>query len=282
MILLALAVLAANPSSLPSVIAGARPGDTIRLVAGSYPIVVIKSRTFIPPLTVDASAARLGGFWVTATTGVTLQGGEITGTIPADGVATGYGVIANGNSSAITVSGVHISNFKLGIGFDRVHGARITGNWLSYMSSDGIDVSLSRDVVIDHNVCTEFKPADAAHPDCIQLWSRPAVPPTSDVQITNNNALGRMQGISLFNHVRDGVDDGGFDRVVIRGNTVLNTYANGIAAYDCRGCTVRDNSVNSLPNYELRAQLIIARGSVVQCGNVVPMVLRQGSPPCAN
>ncbi|MGI4879899.1 MAG: hypothetical protein ACRYG4_20685, partial [Janthinobacterium lividum] len=66
--------------------------------------------------------------------------------------------------------------------------------------------------------------------------------------ITDNSAVRQTRGISLFNHVRGGVDDGGFDWTVIRSNIVLNTEANGIAAYSCRGHTVRDNDVNSLPN----------------------------------
>ena len=80
---------------------------------------------------------------------------------------------------------------------------------MTRIASDGIDVSLSRNIVIDCNACTEFRPAPGAHPDCFQLWSRPAAPPTADIVITSNSAVGDMQGISLFNHVRDGTNDGG-------------------------------------------------------------------------
>ena len=166
------------------------------------------------------------------------------------------------------------------IGFDRVDGGRIAGNWMTRIASDGIDVSLSRNIVIDCNACTEFRPVPGAHPDCIQLWSRPAAPPTADIVITSNSAVGHMQGISLVNHVRDGANDGGFDRVLTRGNIVLNTYGDGISAYDFRGCTVRDNDVNSLPNYWHAAQLYVSGGTVVKCGNKVPMVKRKGTPPC--
>jgi hypothetical protein len=100
---------------------------------------------------------------------------------------------------------------------------------MTRIASDGIDVSLSRNIVIDCNACTEFRPAPGAHPDCFQLWSRPAAPPTADIVITSNSAVGDMQGISLFNHVRDGANDGGFDRVLTRGNIVLNTYGDGIS-----------------------------------------------------
>lgn len=279
MILLALAVLAATPTTLPTVIASAAGGDTIRLVPGAYPNLTIKKRRWSPALTIDASAATVAGVSIVASSGISWIGGAIVGTVAPGTVAKGYGFTANTDSSNISVTGVHFSDLKLGVGFDRVDGGRIANNWLTRMSSDGIDVSLSRNVVIDRNACTEFAPGPGAHPDCIQLWSRPTIAPTADIVISNNSAVGRMQGIGMFNHVRNGVDDGGYDRIMIRGNTVLNTFANGIAVHDCRGCTVRDNDVNSLPNYENRAQLYVRGGTVVQCGNRVPMT-RQGTPPC--
>lgn len=280
MILLALAMLAANPTNLKSVVNTAKPGDTITLAAGRYPQLNIAGKKWDPPITVDATLADMAGVAIGASSGITWHGGTMTGVNDAKGSPTGYGFTANHGSSAITVYGVRFKNFRLGVGFDKVNGGRITGNWLSQMSSDGIDVSLSRNIVIDRNACTDFLIKPGNHPDCIQLWSRPTVPPTADITITNNSAVGGMQGISLFNHTRDGVNDGGFDRVTIRGNSVLITVGPGISVTACRACTVRDNTVDSLPNYIHVAQLNIAGGSVYQCGNVVPRVPRQGTPPC--
>lgn len=278
MIMLALALLAADPSSLSSAIAAARPGDTVTLVKGNYPPLTIKSRTFDPPLKIDATEATFAMVQIIGTTGIHWKGGSITGdaTLP---VAVGHGFSAIA-SRDIAVHQVRFSYFRAGVVFDRVEGGRIGGNWFANMSSDGIDVASSRRLRISHNACSEFAPGPDAHPDCIQLWSRPSEAPTGDIEIVGNSIVGTMQGISLFNHVRDGVDDGGFDRVAITGNTVLNTFANGIAAVDCRGCAIRNNSVGSLPNYENRAQLYVVGGSVNQCGNDVPMVPRQGTPPC--
>ncbi|UAJ09376.1 right-handed parallel beta-helix repeat-containing protein [Glacieibacterium megasporae] len=281
MILLALALLAATPTTLSGVLAAAKPGDVIKLVPGNYPLITIKARSWAPAITIDASGSNVVGVAIVGSTGVSWVGGDMAGTVVAAGVAGGYGFTANASSANISVSGVHFSDFRTGVGYNLVNGGKIAGNWFTRMSADGIDVALARNIVIDRNACTEFKPGPAAHPDCIQLWSRPNVAPVADITITNNSAVGEMQGISLFNHVRDGVDDGGFDRVTIRGNTVLNTFGNGLAVYDCRGCTVRDNDVNSLPNYWHRAQLIVKGGSVMQCGNRVPMT-GQGTPACTS
>lgn len=281
MILLALALLAATPTTLPSVIADAKPGDVIKLVLGNYPLITINKRSWNPAITIDASGSKVVGVTISTSTGISWVGGDMAGTVTPGGVGAGYGFLAGTSSANISVTGVHFSDFRTGIVYNVVNGGKIAGNWFTRMSADGIDVALSRNIVVDRNACTEFKAGPGAHPDCIQLWSRPNVAPVADITITNNSAVGEMQGISLFNHVRGGVDDGGFDRVVIRGNTVLNTYGDGISVYNCRGCTVRDNDVNSLPNYWHRAQLYVTGGSVVQCGNRVPMT-GQGTPPCTS
>lgn len=278
MILIALAILAANPATLTGVIAAAKPGDTVRLVAGNYPQLMIKNRTFMPALTIDASAATVAGVQVFSSTGVHWTGGTAMGdaTLP---IAAGYGFLAS-QSKDVTVANVHFSTFRTGIVYDRVTGGAISGNWVARMSGDGIDIAQSRSLSITHNACSEFKNDGVTHPDCIQMWSSPANPPVADITIDGNTTVGESQGISLFNHVRDGVDDGGFDRITITNNSVYNNSANGIAVYDCRGCTVRYNMVTSLPNYIDRAQLYVSGGSVDVCGNTVVMVPRQAGPVC--
>ncbi len=274
MILIALAVVAANPATVASVIAAAHPGDTVRLVAGQYPLVKIKSRTFDPPLTIDASAATVAGVQVMSSSGIKWTGGILKGAA-GDTSATNYGFLAS-VSTAITIDGAHITDFKNAIVYDRVAGGQITGNWLARLTADGIDLAAARNIVVARNACSEFTPGPGAHPDCIQAWSTPAYPPVADITITGNSMVGVLQGISLFNSP----GAGGFDRMTVTGNTVLTTLGDGITVSDCRGCSVRNNSVNSLPNYVNRAQLYIAGGSVVQCGNSVPMVPRQATPPC--
>ncbi len=274
------ATVAADPASVNAVLAAATPGMTIRLVAGSYPAVVVRSRTFIPPITIDATGSTLAGIQVYNTTGVRWTGGTVRQPQPAAN-GTGLGVLVS-QAQQITIDGVRVSDFRIGIVFDRVAGGTISGNWLARMGSDGIDLILSRSITVTRNACSDFAVPNGAHPDCIQAWSRPGAPPVADLEITGNTTTGAMQGISLFNHVRDGVDDGGFDRVTISGNSVLTTFGDGISVYSCRGCKVRNNYVNSLPNYMHAAQLTIWGGSVEQCGNVVPMVKREGTPPCTN
>ena len=144
-----------------------------------------------------------------------------------------------------------------GIGMSEVSDARLIGNTFSEMGSDGIDIALSRRIFVDGTRCHDFKPTPGAHADCIQLWSRPNAPPTADITIINTVAAGDMQGVTAFNHVRNGVDDGGFDRITFANNDIRITYAQAVSLYDCRDCIARDNFVDTWPQAHNRARVVV-------------------------
>ena len=275
------AVIAANPATIATAFTVAKPGDLIRLVAGRYPPITFRSRTFVPAITVDASAATMTEVILRSVSGVHWSGGTFDGSVLTVQSDTDTGFAAYSGSD-ITIVGVHFTTLRNAIGLDHITGGVVSGNWITRMRSDGIDLAVSRSIKVTNNVCSDFQVGAGEHPDCIQAWSKPTDPPVADIVVTGNSAIGTMQGISFFDGSVDGVPQGGFDRVTINGNTVINTYGNGIAAYNCRGCIVHNNFVSSLPNYMYVAQLTIIGGSVDQCGNVVVMVPRQGTPPCRN
>ena len=103
-----------------------------------------------------------------------------------------------------------------------------------------------------------------AHPDAIQGWSRPTSAPAADIVIEDNLIEGECQGIGLFNHVRGGVDDGGFDRVSIRRNRIVAGRPMGIAALDVRGLDLTDNRVSTAAGAERQARIRIERCSDVR------------------
>lgn len=277
MIMIALAVLAANPGNIDSVFNTAKPGDTVRLVPGRYPMLTLKSRTFNPPLTVDASAATMTGIVARGVSGLRWTGGTIDGSTLTVKQLTDFGFAAY-NASNVTVTGVKFNALRVGIVYDHINGGEISNNSFTAMRADGVDLAVSRSIAVTHNACTSFNVDVGEHPDCIQAWSKTGDVPVADLTITGNSAIGTMQGISLFD--TEGV--GGFDRISIIGNSVTNTQGNGIAAYNCRSCTVKNNVVTSLPDYMYVSQLVIKGGSVTQCGNDVAMVPWQGTPPCKN
>lgn len=263
----------ATPATFQQVLLDAKSGDAIRLAPGDYDAVMVKQRQWSPAVTIDATGARIRAVKLFEVSGLTWHGGFFDGGgVERSGVSVNVG-------SHLIVDGTTMSHYlRNGIGIGKVSDARLTNNAFTDMGSDGIDVALSRRVVIDHNHCEDSHPTPGAHPDCVQLWSRPTDPPEADITITNNVAIGATQGFTGFNHIRqdaDGkpVDDGGFDRIVVENNTAKVSFHHAISFYDCRDCVIRNNHVETLPNPDnprVRAWIKVVNGTnVIACGNTV-------------
>ena len=263
------ATVAVTPDTINEVLVRARDGDTIRLSPGDYGSIQLKRRKWAPAITIDASDAKLVSVRLDTVSGLHWRGGHFDGShVERGGFAVFYA------SKDINIEAASFTGFiRYGIAVDQSSDIGISGNTFSDSGSDGIDIGQSRRITIEGNDCRDFEPTAQAHPDCIQMWSRATNPPTADVIIRNNIMHGKMQGISLFNHIRDGADDGGFDRITIIGNDVaISGFYHGIAAFSCRSCLIRDNKVTTLPsaNPKIRAWLRVDGDDKTQlCANVV-------------
>ena len=232
-----------TPATFAEVLNHATAGQAIRLAPGSYDPIMIKDRHWLPPVTVDATAATLRGVQLRDIGGLNWHGGAFDG---GDIERNGFNVYVGDH---ISLEGAKFGHFtRNGIGLSMVADAQVINNDFAESGSDGIDIASSRRIVVDHNRCHDFHPTPGAHPDCIQLWSRPQTAATADITITNNQAIGKMQGITGFNHIRDGIDDGGFDRVIIDHNFVKVAAWHGIFVSSCRNCVVRHNRAETLPD----------------------------------
>lgn len=273
---------AATPANLAERLATARPGETLRLSAGDYGVMTFPRRVFSPAIRIDARAAQFTGLVLDRVSGVTIAGGQIVG--PG---GRSYGIRIS-FAKDVRIDGMTISGAHRGIVIDRSSDIAVVGNRLQGLISDGVNIALSRRILVERNICRDFGPAlplygpdrkmirDGDHPDCIQAWSRPIAPPTADVQVLNNDMEGAMQGIFFGNHVTNGVDDGGFDRIVIRGNRVRVGYAAGIVLDEGRDSDVTGNRVSSLPGFTfpsngqpVRAQFRFSGERNRVCGNIV-------------
>ena len=231
-----------GPARLKIDLERARPGTTIKLAPGDYGRVVIVDRHWSPAITIDAGRSILG-VTILRSSGIAFRNG-VFGDSSVPGI--------NGRAASITMSrdisfdGSLFRNARVGAGIDQSSSIRISRAEFRGMSADGVDIASSHEVVIESVRCHDFVPSDR-HPDCVQMWSRPGKV-TADITIRNNIAEGAMQGFTGFNHVRQGVDDGGFDRVRLTGNMVRSTAPNGVTLSDCRDCVIADNVTDRLPN----------------------------------
>jgi hypothetical protein len=304
----AAASLTATPAdALAVVTALAQPGDVVTLAPGVYGPVNLRGRTFNPPLTINATGATLtnwtfrdgGGLVLNGATVVTVcdplkvcgaglaverWNGFIAKGLTALGPEEsrpGYmGAVADGtglriaSATAVTVSDSDFIGWERGLTMTLTDGFTVKGNHFTRMRVDGLDVALSHKGVIEANNCEGFRRLTDEHPDCIQLWSRPTVAPVSDVAIRGNKATGDMQGVGMFNHIRDGVDDGGFDRIVIEDNDIATSHPQGIALYDGRDSIIRNNRVRTLAGATMQTRITIQNPTrVTRCGNAVEAAL---------
>lgn len=301
------AVRRASPDTLARVLASAQSGDEIVLAPGSYDPFKIRLREFVPALRISASGAVFNGIVLEGVRGVSISGGEFrpppgrvnpkTGTRElghglrignsrevrvsaatflgpgaASSAATpvfgeGWGVTGTFNEG-LEISDSTFRGLYMGISLARSRNVGIKRNRFELMRSDGVQLAESQGALIEGNTCRDTRIRDYEHADCIQLWSRPNTPPTSDITIRRNQIEGATQGIGLFNHEKDGVNDGGFDRIIIEENDVHVSMPQAIALYDGRDSVVRNNRVRTAKGATYRASINLSKG-VTRCGNVV-------------
>lgn len=270
----------ATPATLLAKLQRARDGEVIELGSGNFGMVTLPARIHAIPIVLDASRATFAGIVIRKAEGVVVKGGSIQ----APG-GRSYGILID-RSAHISIEGMKISGAHRGLVINVSSDVSVTGNTLTGIISDGIDIALSRRVLIDRNTCRDFTPTpavydnagkrlrDGDHPDCIQAWSRPSEPPTADITVTNNDIEVSGQGIFFGNHIRSGIDDGGFDRVRIEHNRVRVGFPNAIAVGNGRNSVVRFNDVSAIPGSVLpnkpirvRANINVSGDQSVVCGN---------------
>lgn len=273
---------AGGTPDLSARLANARDGEVITLSPRHYGMVRLRNRSFSPAVTIRAQGATFDGIDLRDVKGVTIIGGTVKG---AGGRSRGVNAqsVENIELRDMTVTGAWVG---MAMGGSNI---RIINNRLTGLISEGIHVPMSRNILIDGNICEKFNPnvttydnlgkviTKGDHPDCIQSWSRPKAPPAADITIQNNVMEGRMQGIFFGNHVRNGVNDGGYDRIIIRNNRIKVMYPNAIMLADARNSVVTGNIVETLPGGKSpkppfrpnKSDIRVSGENNVVCGNRV-------------
>ncbi|QGP78195.1 right-handed parallel beta-helix repeat-containing protein [Sphingobium sp. CAP-1] len=241
--LFAASAMTATPVTAQRVVDTARPGAMIRLAPGDYGRLTIKNRQWKQPITIDAKAATLK-LAIIQSDGVILRGGTFSGAMGAGG--EGYAILLR-QARRISFESPTMRASMRGLVIDRSSDVRVTRATITDMRIDGINIASSQRVTVTDSSCSNFDTGEA-HPDCIQMWSRPDRGITQDVTLLRNRSVGKMQGFTGFNHVRNGVNDGGFDRITIKDSFVAGEDApRGIFLGDCRDCVVTGNRAQTLP-----------------------------------
>lgn len=236
-------VVAANPMTAQQVINGAAPGAIVKLAPGKYPRLMIRGKRWVRPVVIDASGAMLT-LNIVQSGGIIVRGGTFGDALGKG--PDGYAMMVR-SSENIAIENVALKNSIRGLIIAQSRNVRVTQAKITGMKIDGINIASSQKIAVTDSICSDFDSGDA-HPDCVQLWSRPNKGVTQDVLIARNRSIGKMQGFGGFNHVRNGVDDGGFDRITIKDNYVAGgKWPRGVFLNACRDCTITGNIAETLP-----------------------------------
>ena len=262
-ILLTLASIAVTPANAPAAIKAAQPGDVL-VLEGEFPTITLTKRVFAPRLIFDASKARVAGVVFNQTSGVDWQGGRVTQ------ASSGYAFRVL-QSSSISIRGAVATEAVRGIVVDRSTDIAVSGNTLTKLRTDGIDVAGSQRVVVAGNRCSDFAPIASDHPDCVQAWNVANTPITADLTIVGNSAEGAMQGIGLY--------DAPYERVAIIGNRIRIIYPQGVALYGATDSLIMGNDLASIaplkadgkPSVKVNINMPNSV-RVTACSNLVPDV----------
>ncbi|MDX2210566.1 MAG: right-handed parallel beta-helix repeat-containing protein [Sphingopyxis sp.] len=267
-----------------TLIANAKPGETIDIPSTFSGPLVISGKHYATPITLRNNSSIVQSILIRNSSNIIVEGGAVIG-----GPDVRYAVHID-YAQSVTIRGMDITGAVRGLVINRSEAVGVFGNRLSGLRTDGINAAESRKIVIEGNSCSNFNPIlpvydaagnlvkDGDHPDCIQLWSRPTTAPTADIVIRGNSMTGYMQGIFLGNHIRDGVDDGGFDRVTIENNYMDISFPNGIVVGAGRVVRIVGNQVMTIDGSRLKngaGPLVNATikapnsTDVVACSNIV-------------
>lgn len=220
----------------------ARPGDVIRVMAGTYSeALVLESR--------GSGAAP-----------VTIRGdGTARPTLKPSNRAPGALIFVRGNWNLenlhLDVDEAPMAAIVFHVGAD---GSRLADSELrDGRAGAGIIVQGARNVIIEDNLIHHFiKPGDDSHGIVV-------VGPSRNTTIRNNN---------IHNNSGDSVQcqagSAPAETLLVQGNELHDNGENGVDIKQCYGVTVRDNTMYGFPNRSIRAvgssageAVLISRGA---------------------
>jgi hypothetical protein len=279
-------IVVSNASQLNTAMASVKGGDTVVLKGGNYGNFSLTSKAnFTAPVKIvsesDTDPAVFTGLVMRGVNNVKMEGVKFDYTSKAtDPVWQSPFAVFDSKNIAITRSTFDGDNAKSGsateIGFGTARGlyvtgssgveiannkfsnfhrglVLVTGNEITDMSSDGVNLSEVTNAVVQGNHIHDFRmhPSSTAHPDFIQMMSSS----TSNVASSNvkivDNLLDQGSGIwtqSIFLK-NEAVNVYGkglalfYKDILIENNIIRNGHANGISVGETIGVTIKNNTV---------------------------------------
>lgn len=245
-------------AALPDLIAAvksAQAGDVVTLAPGQYGALAL-DRIIAPGVVVAGEGATLSALKVTKSTGLTVRGLAVSG---APGAYCGQ----ISNCSEVAFENGEFFGGRVGVVVQKSEGVAIRGSRFHGLSSDGVNVSGTSNIVIEGNDFTDFFPAPSAHPDAIQFMTVGTTTSAENI-IVRRNRMHRGAG-ALFQGVfiapqADGLP---YRHVTIEDNLIVGCMANGIGVYLAEDVVIQRNTVQPIEGLLSRIHLADINGGRV-------------------
>jgi len=272
------AASAQSAADIQAALETASPGDVIEVAAGDYGLVEITGESFAPAVTLRfLDGAEVKKMRIRHSTGLVFENLNIEAGPSLDPLRENAVVVFSGgditfrnsyfawakdgdplnDGTALSVDGVeglniisnHFSDTREALIVRASTDVVIADSHFTDILEDGIVIAGSVNVLIDHNICTDFRAAvdPQSHPDCIQLQSGGRAVANTNVMISNNTIQqgdgDRAQPI-FVNSRHAGVPHIG---VTIENNTTRQSTAIGIHVGNTHDLIIRGNRVLPSP-----------------------------------
>ncbi len=287
------AIVVRDAAQLARTIANARDGTRITLAPGEYGRLVIRGRQFAQPIiiqgpagpararfdvvrVVDSRGVRLDGIEVAmpqpaadgayvriqGSQSITLANAYVHGSLDGDPRNDGLGVHL-ADSTDVTVSGGDLEQLQVGVMIKGVQGARVIGNRIHGIRTDGVISAAAETLEISGNYITDFTPNPADHADGIQLHNRGVDRGTTSVVIADNVIMqGKGAGVQGI-WISDGDVFPHRDLTITNNLVYINGMYNGIGLNHVQGARVTNNTVVSDPGDAMQAWIRVQNSSGV-------------------
>ncbi len=264
-----MSILVATAAELLNALANATPGTTIELASGNYGDVVLNGFRFTEAVTLRSQDPKTpaifenvfvkdsshltfdhidvhhvlaegepdwsGAFRINSSDHITIRSSAIYGTADGNHTNDGQGLLIL-DSSHIVLEGNTFHDLKTGLAVGRSESVEIQNNHFSDIRSDGVQIASVRDVAVEGNSFTNFRPAYQLgdHPDMIQVWNDGSFGAMSGITIRDNTLTrgegGDVQGILFQGATRqaNGSLAAPTSQVLIEGNVIDGGTSQGI------------------------------------------------------
>lgn len=267
-----------NNAELMAALTRASGGDTISLAPGNYSnvvirdyrpetLVIIKSADLNNPAHIDTLQVRssqnltFAGLdigrallpgepdhtamaTVRTSSRIVFDTVKIHGSLDGNAQNDGFGLLAD-SVNAFAVINSKFEQLSKGLAVSQITNLQISNNRFDDMRSDGLNVSASRNAVVEGNIFQGFYPLALDHPDAMQFFNASYAGGTADVTIRNNVLLpGGSYGPQGIWIADPGA--GGFQNFTIENNMLWSEGSyNGIGIFGMAGASVIGNTILS-------------------------------------